>query len=224
MGVETSNHGRRTICLDFDDTLCARDGSMIPGAREAVATMRSWGFRTVVSSARFAPLYGDLNGPRMRRVAEWLVDARIEVDDVVFVVPAAESYIDDRGRRFDGEWDALFRAVGLERERGSRPRRISVDLTCLLPGGEPTEAVRDAVALCEAAGVELVASAGPFVDERDVEASLAVVRASFAAHGLKPVRVEAAKISAEVYAGPRMLRFDGSWPQAVDALAVDLAA
>ena len=54
-----------TVCLDFDDTLCGSDKQLLPHAGEVLAGLKAAGHTLLVSSARFSPIYGELNAHRV---------------------------------------------------------------------------------------------------------------------------------------------------------------
>lgn len=103
-----------TICLDFDGVLHSyvsgwRGETVIQdppihGTDRAVARLRER-YRVVIHSAR-------CGSPEGRAAVEaWLAQHGIEVDEVCEHKPPAKVYIDDRGLRFDGDWDEVMRAV-----------------------------------------------------------------------------------------------------------------
>lgn len=205
------------VCLDFDDTLCDAEGRPLVGAREAVARVRSWGYRTVLSSARFAPYYGDLNRPRMERIRRWLEQERIELDEVVYAVPDAAVYVDDRGHRFDGDWCAL--ADELEPlARASSKARISIGLECLLDGESSVPGAREALDRLRRGSLELVVSAGPHIGARDPESGIDDVRERLQQAGLPRLRVEVAKIASQAYVSARAWPFRSDWRTTVGEL------
>ena len=212
----------RVVCLDFDDTLCSADGLPLPGARAAVAQVRAWGYRTVVSSARFAPLYGELNARRMDTVRRWLAGNDVEVDEVAYVVPNAAAYVDDLGHRFAGDWPRLV--AELTSAHGHRaPGRISVGVECLLDGGAALTGARAGVEALRRAGFEVVVSAGPVVDDQGEDAALERVRRALDDADLPRMRVEVANISSHAYVGARAWRSRADWAATLRELQVALA-
>lgn len=122
--VEVTTH-RPRVTLDFDGVLnsyrtqIASDDPAAPipdpptvGAREAVRELRRRGYEVVVLSARTA------DSPKARRAIEaWLKKHGIEVDAVVDRKLPSVLYVDDKGFRFEGNWDAVLRFL----EGGARP-------------------------------------------------------------------------------------------------------
>jgi hypothetical protein len=103
-----------TICLDFDGVLHSyvsgwQGETNIPdppihGTDRAIERLRSR-YRVVVHSAR-------CHSPEGREAVEkWLEQHGIEVDEVCEHKPPAKLYVDDRGLRFDGNWDDVMVAI-----------------------------------------------------------------------------------------------------------------
>ena len=96
----------KTVCIEFDNTLCKSDGEPIAGALEALQGFKEAGHTILISSARLEPdLWGDLLPFREKEIAEWLEKHGIPYDKVVIHKPPADLYIDDKGYRFKGDWD-----------------------------------------------------------------------------------------------------------------------
>lgn len=104
--------GKQTICLDFDGVIHAYtsgwqgDVTVIPdGHVEGVHAALAWlneAFVIKVYSTRCME-------PRGRDAVErWLVANKIEFDEVCSSKPPAVLYVDDRGYRFDGDWNTLI--------------------------------------------------------------------------------------------------------------------
>ncbi len=103
-----------TICLDFDGVLHSyvsgwQGEANIPdppihGSDKAVARLRKR-YRIVVHSARC------FNKEGRDAVRAWLKQHGIEVDDVCEHKPPAKVYVDDRGVRFDGDWQETMVAI-----------------------------------------------------------------------------------------------------------------
>jgi hypothetical protein len=100
----------RTIALDFDGVIHSYVSGWtgptpvdppVIGARDAIATIRALGHRVVVFSCRAETQDG------MDGILGWLALHDIRVDEVTNVKPHAVLYVDDRGVRFEGSWDAI---------------------------------------------------------------------------------------------------------------------
>jgi len=104
---------QKTLCIDFDDTLRSRwDDSPIVGAAEALSKLKQEGYRIVIGSARINPkLWGDLVHFRIKDIKNWLDEHNIPYDDIVVYKPAAALYIDDKGYRFEGDWEKTYNDV-----------------------------------------------------------------------------------------------------------------
>ena len=98
----------RTVCIDFDGVLAQYDGWRgethtglpIPGARDFVRRLVDEGFHVVIHTTRPADV-----------VRNWLVEHGFPMVDVSAVKPPALVYIDDRGHRFDGDWESAYQAI-----------------------------------------------------------------------------------------------------------------
>ncbi|MCZ6688263.1 MAG: hypothetical protein O7H41_01535 [Planctomycetota bacterium] len=96
----------KRICVDFDDTLCMRDETVAPHAREVLKLLKDSGHEIYVLSSRFNPkIWGDLVEKRMEKVSDWLQANGLAYDKVVAYKPAADIYIDDKALRFEGDWN-----------------------------------------------------------------------------------------------------------------------
>jgi hypothetical protein len=131
----------RMICVDFDGTLCnfAYPGIGEPkaGAREALIRLRSLGYRIHIYSCRTCHWYPDifLTTPEeiarstferkvAREMIEWLDQHDMpydSIDDGSLGKPVADYYIDDKGIRFDDNWEKVAAAIELV-TRGSGVR------------------------------------------------------------------------------------------------------
>jgi hypothetical protein len=100
-----------TICLDFDGVLYtgrwegpeSLPDPPLPGTREALEWL-SDDFRLVVHSCRCSTEQG------RAAIWEWLRGHGLSdvVSDVVQEKPLARVYVDDRGFRFEGDWEGLL--------------------------------------------------------------------------------------------------------------------
>ena len=103
----------RTLCIDFDDTICGPDGDPLGDVRDVLRRFRAKGCRIVISSARLDPgLWGDQLHFRVDEIRRWLDEHGIPFDDVVVHKPSADIYVDDKGFRFDGDWTATEDDIG----------------------------------------------------------------------------------------------------------------
>jgi len=125
---------RKTICLDFDGVVhlyrSGWQGSVTAitdpptlGVRDAVDKLLGKGFDVKVYSTRCAEPQGYL------AVQNWLRRHEIRAD-VARSKPPAVLYVDDRGYRFDGDWDALLAFV--DRPENLDPWQVR-DLTPEVP-------------------------------------------------------------------------------------------
>ena len=76
----------RTICLDFDDTLCGHDDSPMPGTSEALAQLKADGFGLIVSSG--------------------LTFSRVDAEKI-----SSPLYVNPRGYHFRGDWSVALPEV-----------------------------------------------------------------------------------------------------------------
>ena len=100
---------RQTICIDFDNVIHSYGGwdsgqgpghitgTVIPGAKEAIAELRR-DYKIIVLSARASSPAG------ARGIARWLKEHGIEVDHITAIKLPAIVYVDDRALRFEGDW------------------------------------------------------------------------------------------------------------------------
>lgn len=100
------------ICVDLDGVLCEvkrRDESYadvkpIPGAAEALASLRGNGHTVIINTARHMKSTGGNVGSVLARVGsvtlEWLAAHGMEYDEIYFGKPFADLYIDDNALRF----------------------------------------------------------------------------------------------------------------------------
>jgi hypothetical protein len=115
---------KRTICVDFDGTLCDFEypgiGQVKEGAREALTALRRMDYHILIYSCRtsgwhhevFGGTPGDnaLERPRVRAMIAWLNEHDIpydEVDDGTKGKPLADYMIDDKGVRFEDNWKEI---------------------------------------------------------------------------------------------------------------------
>ncbi|MFT7618765.1 MAG: hypothetical protein ACI97A_002412 [Planctomycetota bacterium] len=209
------------ICFDFDDTLCDPNDQPISGARETLLALQSEGFNIVVSSARFSPMYGELNGHRMRKVEEWLAFHAMPVDEVVLHVPDAAAYVDDLALVFDGDWDDLstrLMALFPHRSSDKKPRRLSVPLESLVDvdSGLARPGAVGGIENITDLGFEWVVNAGALVDDSFDDQVLASWPLQLQSLGFRHLRVEIHKISSSGYVDLRAVRFEGDWDSVLE--------
>ncbi len=102
----------KTIMVDLDGVICTEEmfhdrplAEPLPGAREAVARLRSAGYIVVIYTARS---WGEF-----RMTEKWLADHGIEYDGLHMGKPVADVWIDDRAVGFKG-WDEALRQIKLD--------------------------------------------------------------------------------------------------------------
>lgn len=116
---------KKTVCVDFDQTICKSEypglGPLIPGAKEALLLLRALGFHIIISSCRSCSWNWDIyyeNTPfkhaKDRQVFQDMVrfldENEIpydEIDDGTKGKVSAMYYIDDKGVRFQNNWDEI---------------------------------------------------------------------------------------------------------------------
>jgi phosphoglycolate phosphatase-like HAD superfamily hydrolase len=103
----------KTLCIDFDETIRSRlDDLPINGVAEVLSKLQKKGYRIVISSARInVKMWGELAHFRIDDIKNWLNKYHIPYDDVVAYKPAAALYIDDKGYRFEGDWEKTYNDV-----------------------------------------------------------------------------------------------------------------
>jgi len=100
----------KTVCLDFDGVMNTYSGwkgedelfEPREGLGDFLRKLQSAGFNVVVHSTRPA-----------EKIKKWLGERGLNnlVYSVVDKKPMAVCYLDDRGIRFDGDFDAAFEAI-----------------------------------------------------------------------------------------------------------------
>lgn len=101
-----------TLCIDFDDTIIGRDNKPLNGVKDAMQRFKDKGWEIIISSARLDPvLWGEQLQFRVDDIVGMLNEHEIPFDKVVTHKPAADIYIDDKGFRFEGNWDIAERRI-----------------------------------------------------------------------------------------------------------------
>lgn len=125
MSIIDGNTKQPLICVDFDDTLCASKypacGPMKEGARDALIRFRELGYLILIYSCRGCHWHYDIFAPESKgqpvmerphviNMREWLIEHDIpfdEIDDGSRGKPWAQFYIDDKGIRFENNWEEI---------------------------------------------------------------------------------------------------------------------
>jgi capsule biosynthesis phosphatase len=103
---------QKTLCVDFDDTIRNRHDEPINGVAETFSKLKQEGYHIIISSARINPkLWGDLIKFRIADIKTWLENHKIPYDEVVAYKPVAGIYIDDKGYRFEGDWEKTYNDI-----------------------------------------------------------------------------------------------------------------
>lgn len=102
---------RGTVALDFDGVINEYHGwttdrdrtrDAVPGAREFIERLLEHGYEPVIFTCRDAT-----------SVSEWLAARGFPALPVTATKPIAGIYIDDRGYRFTGDWEAAWQALSV---------------------------------------------------------------------------------------------------------------
>lgn len=122
----------KTICVDFDLTIAHTEYPKIisikPGAKEAMRAFRDMGYRIIISSCRSCfwnwdcyymgqPVTPAKDRPVFKDMIAFLDAEGIvydEIDDGTKGKVSAKYYIDDKGVRFDNNWDEIVAFIGRE--------------------------------------------------------------------------------------------------------------
>jgi hypothetical protein len=100
---------KQTVCLDFDGVVARYNGWRgeftlgvpLPGAREFIVRLLELNYQVVIHTTR-----------KSRVVQQWLHEQDFPSQvEVMQEKPPALVYIDDRGFRFTGDWEAAFQSV-----------------------------------------------------------------------------------------------------------------
>jgi len=111
------NESHKRIMVDFDGTIHKYskgfyDGSIydepFEGVKEALNQLKEKGYEIIIYSARICPDVNEDHEHQMEEMKEWLNRYEIPFDDMTYKKLAADLYIDDRGYRFEGDWNKEF--------------------------------------------------------------------------------------------------------------------
>lgn len=221
--------GKASVCFDFDDTLCQHNGEPVPGARDFTHDCVNRGYQLALSSARFAPLYGELNQARMNKVKAWLRDHDFPEIPISYNVPAADVYLDDKGWSFRSSWVDCVSQI--KQHFGIRPyRRVDKTISFSLRGSLVDEA---GVLIPEAGeqvhqllkmGLEINICLGLYDPQSPDNIRLRKALSWLESRHLPVHRVSPAKLASDLYLSPNSLRFDGNWSTVGEEVHSILAA
>ncbi len=106
---------QETICFDFDGVINSYASGWlgaknipdppVEGCREAIKEIRDKGYRVIVQSVRATDEDGWI------AISDYLNLHDIKVDGICGEKPVARLYIDDRGFRFNGDWDEVLKMM-----------------------------------------------------------------------------------------------------------------
>lgn len=106
------------ICIDLDGVICKlrngtetfADVAPVPGAVDAIRTMRAAGHTVIIYTARHMKTCEGNAGKAVARqgktTLDWLDKYNVEYDEIYFGKPWADMYIDDNAVRFLS-WDGF---------------------------------------------------------------------------------------------------------------------
>ncbi|MDF1663831.1 MAG: NUDIX hydrolase [Planctomycetota bacterium] len=208
--------GSASLCFDFDDTLCQHNGEPIPGARDFAHECAKKGYQLSLSSARFAPLYGELNDARMAKVKRWLSDHDFPDIPVSYKVPPADIYLDDKAWNFQSPWpDCVSQIKG---HFGIRPyRRAEKTVSLSLQGTLADEAgtlipeAGEQVHQLSKMGMKVNICLGLFDPDSPDEQRVGKAIDWLDSRHIPFHKVSAAKLASDLYISPNSFRFEGSW-------------
>lgn len=119
----------KAISVDFDKTISDSNypelGPPITGAKEALTILRALGYKIIISSCRASNMHWDLyypgtpfvpavERPVYKAMVDWLKVNEIPydiLDDGTLGKVSAGFYIDDKGIRFENNWEAIVFAI-----------------------------------------------------------------------------------------------------------------
>lgn len=114
----------KTLAIDFDGVIHQygngwQDGQIydkpVPGAKEALETLKSQGYIILIYSTRCNPAYQVEGGPVQKNlVKNYLDEHGIPYHDIhTGSKPKAYLYIDDRGISFKGDWNQTLKDIDI---------------------------------------------------------------------------------------------------------------
>ncbi len=111
-----------TIAVDFDKTICDDSidypgfGKLIKGTNESLQKLKDMGYRIKIYTCRLngqAEVKGSFSSQHLELI-DWLQENKVPYDDIA--IPSegkifAEFYIDDKGIRFQDNWEEVVSFV-----------------------------------------------------------------------------------------------------------------
>jgi hypothetical protein len=102
-----------TLAIDFDGVIHDADhplpgkrmGKPIMGAVESVTALHDRGFKIVIHTVKARSANGT------KAVEDWLAFYEIPYHEVTAVKPDADVYLDNKGMRFDGNWQLALMGI-----------------------------------------------------------------------------------------------------------------
>lgn len=114
----------KSIVLDFDGVIAeyngwdgGRIGKIINGTVIALNKLHKMGFNIIIQSCRTHPRWGNKDfQTRYIQIIRWLNKYNVPYDEIdVFGKAIGDYYVDDRGIRFEGNWnDVIIKIKELE--------------------------------------------------------------------------------------------------------------
>lgn len=111
---------RSRIMIDFDGVIHKYTGwnggdlntEMIPGVKEAIDKLRQK-YEIVIFTTRASSTYNSPGETKVlvNNMKKWLLDRSIYYDKITAEKLGAVAYVDDRGVRFNGNWEETLRFI-----------------------------------------------------------------------------------------------------------------